>query len=91
MRMFREARGSVYICSPVVSARSHFNLQERALAVALPPSCSACGCLLVRLGISQQKAVSYLYNKKQYWFCCDGCLELFKSGPEQNYCLRHQH
>ncbi len=47
------------------------------------PICAACGCSLVRLGISQEKAVFYHYNEKQYWFCCDGCLELFKSQPEQ--------
>jgi YHS domain-containing protein len=32
---------------------------------------------------SKDKAVSYHYNDKQYGFCCDGCLELFKSQPEQ--------
>jgi YHS domain-containing protein len=47
------------------------------------PICPACGCSLVRLGISQEKAVSYDYREKQYWFCCEGCLELFKSQPEQ--------
>jgi YHS domain-containing protein len=47
------------------------------------PICPACGCSLIRLGIHKDKAVSYHYNEKQYWFCCDGCLELFKSQPEQ--------
>lgn len=47
------------------------------------PICPACGCSLVRLGISRENAVSYFYNKNQYWFCCAGCLELFKSQPEK--------
>jgi len=47
------------------------------------PICSACGCSLIRLGITQEKTVSYKYNEKQYWFCCEGCLELFKTNPGQ--------
>ena len=47
------------------------------------PICPACGCSLIRLGITQKKAVSYHYKEKQYWFCCEGCLELFKTAPEQ--------
>ena len=47
------------------------------------PICPACGCSLVRLGISKDNAVSYRYREKQYWFCCAGCLELFKSQAEQ--------
>lgn len=47
------------------------------------PICPACGCSLVRLGITQEKAVFHYYQGKQYWFCCDGFLELFKDNPEQ--------
>ncbi|WP_431064758.1 YHS domain-containing protein [Methylotuvimicrobium sp.] len=47
------------------------------------PICAACGCSLIRLGITQEKANSFHYNEKQYWFCCEGCLELFKTNPEQ--------
>ncbi|MEE9355767.1 MAG: hypothetical protein V3U75_09285 [Methylococcaceae bacterium] len=47
------------------------------------PICPACGCSLIRLGITQEKAVSYFYHEKQYWLCCDGCMELFKSNPEE--------
>ena len=47
------------------------------------PICSACGCSLIRLGVSKDKAVSYHFNEKQYWFCCVGCLDLFKNSPEQ--------
>ena len=47
------------------------------------PICPACGCSLIRLGISQKKAAPHRYQDKQYWFCCEGCLELFKTNPEQ--------
>ena len=47
------------------------------------PICPACGCSLVRLGINQEKSVSFHYQEKQYWFCCEGCLDLFKTNPEQ--------
>lgn len=47
------------------------------------PICPACGCSLIRLGISQKKAVPHQYQEKNYWFCCAGCLDLFKINPEQ--------
>ena len=47
------------------------------------PICPACGCSLVRLGITQKKALSHHYQDKQYWFCCNGCLDLFKTNSEQ--------
>ena len=47
------------------------------------PICPVCGCSLLRLGISQNKAASYHYKGEQYWFCCEGCLELFKTDPKQ--------
>lgn len=47
------------------------------------PVCPACGCSLIRLGITQEKAVSHHHKEKQYWFCCEGCLELFKANSEQ--------
>ena len=47
------------------------------------PICPACGCSLVRLGITQEKAVSYHYKEKQYWICCEGCLDVFKTNTEQ--------
>lgn len=46
------------------------------------PICSTCGCSLIRLGISQKKALFHYYKEKQYLFCCKGCLELFKTQPE---------
>ena len=47
------------------------------------PICRACGCSLIRLGISQEKAISFHYKEKKYWFCCKGCLDLFKTNTEQ--------
>jgi YHS domain-containing protein len=47
------------------------------------PICPACGCSLVRLGSTQEKEVIHQYQEKNYWFCCEGCLELFKTNPEQ--------
>lgn len=47
------------------------------------PICAACGCSLIRLGIPRAKAICHLHKNKQYWFCCEGCLELFKKNPEQ--------
>ncbi len=37
--------------------------------------CPTCGCSLVRLGISKDEAVAHSYESKEYFFCCDGCLE----------------
>ncbi len=45
--------------------------------------CPTCGCSLVRLGISKERSVSYSHNNKEYQFCCNGCLELFKTDPEK--------
>ena len=47
------------------------------------PLCPPCGCSLVRLGITKEKAVFYNHNEKEYQFCCNGCLELFKTDPEK--------
>ncbi len=43
--------------------------------------CPTCGCSLVRLGISKDKAKTYYYNEQEFYFCCDGCKELFKGNP----------
>ena len=45
------------------------------------PICPTCGCSLVRLGISKEKAVVYAYESREYLFCCQGCMEQFISGP----------
>lgn len=44
--------------------------------------CSTCGCSLIRLGISKEQAVRYEYQLVTHFFCCQGCLELFKQTPE---------
>jgi len=45
------------------------------------PICPTCGCSLVRLGISKQKAVVYAYESREYLFCCQGCMQQFISEP----------
>ena len=47
------------------------------------PICPACGCSLVRLGISKNEAVSYQHNGQEHRFCCEGCLEVFVTDPEK--------
>ena len=46
--------------------------------------CPTCGCSLVRLGIAKDEAVAYSYQSKEYFFCCDGCLEQFITDPEKH-------
>jgi len=45
--------------------------------------CPTCGCSLVRLGISNEKAGRYNYNGKELYFCCNGCIELFIKNPKR--------
>ncbi len=45
--------------------------------------CSTCGCSLVRLGVSNQKAVTGSYEDKDYHFCCQGCADLFMTDPHK--------
>jgi YHS domain-containing protein len=47
------------------------------------PICPTCGCSLVRLGIGKDEAVSYHHNGQEHRFCCEGCVELFTTDPEQ--------
>ncbi len=47
------------------------------------PICPTCGCSLVRLGISKDKAVVHSHAGNEYYFCCDGCLEQFIGNPEK--------
>ena len=46
--------------------------------------CPTCGCSLVRLGISKDKATPYTFNDEGYYFCCQGCVDLFKVDPEKH-------
>ena len=47
------------------------------------PICPTCGCALLRLGISKDQAVVYVYENNLYLFCCQGCMEQFISEPHQ--------
>jgi len=46
--------------------------------------CPTCGCSLVRLGISKDKATLYHYNDEDYFFCCQGCVDLFVVDPQKH-------
>jgi len=48
------------------------------------PVCPTCGCSLVRLGISQDKATIYVHEGKEYSFCCQGCVDIFVTNPEKH-------
>jgi len=45
--------------------------------------CPTCGCSLVRLGIHKENAILYRYEAEDYYFCCQGCVDLFITGPEK--------
>ncbi len=45
--------------------------------------CPTCGCSLVRLGISKDKATTYSHEGKEYFFCCQGCVDVFAADPEK--------
>ncbi len=44
--------------------------------------CPTCSCSLIRLGINKKQAIRYEYQSATHFFCCQGCLELFKQTPE---------
>ncbi len=43
--------------------------------------CPTCGCSLVRLGIGREKAAVGRHNSEEYYFCCQGCADLFATDP----------
>ncbi len=45
--------------------------------------CRACGCSLVRLGISSEKSVCYRQDGKEHHFCCQACADLFVTDPDR--------
>jgi len=45
--------------------------------------CPTCGCSLVRLGISKEKASISTYNGEKYYFCCHGCVTQFTVDPDK--------
>jgi len=46
--------------------------------------CPYCGCSLVRLGISKDKAAKYSYDGTEHYFCCQGCADEFAHDPKQH-------
>jgi len=48
------------------------------------PICPTCGCALIRLGITKDKAPTYTYDGKEYRFCCQGCVDLFSTDPPKH-------
>ena len=45
--------------------------------------CPTCGCSLVRLGISEEDSVAHHHDGEEYRFCCQGCVDLFITSPQQ--------
>jgi len=45
--------------------------------------CPTCGCSLVRLEISRDKAVAHTYSGGEYLFCCQGCVDIFVTNPKK--------
>ena len=43
--------------------------------------CPTCGCSLVRLGISKDQATVHAHNGKDLYFCCQGCVDVFRASP----------
>jgi len=44
--------------------------------------CPTCGCSLIRLGISDQQSGQLTFGDIQYFFCCQGCKDIFLKDPE---------
>jgi len=44
--------------------------------------CPTCGCSLVRLGITDQQAVQLSFRGNDYFFCCQGCVDIFQKKPK---------
>lgn len=43
--------------------------------------CPTCGCSLIRLGIGSDRWTTTTYEGKEYFFCCQGCTDLFNEEP----------
>ena len=43
--------------------------------------CPTCGCSLIRLGIGSDRWATTTYEGKEYFFCCQGCTDLFNEEP----------
>ena len=46
--------------------------------------CPYCGCSLVRLGVTREKAATYSYDGTEYHFCCQDCVDEFAGDPERH-------
>lgn len=45
--------------------------------------CPTCGCSLVRLGHAND-AIKYSHGGRDYFFCCQGCVDLFAADPQKH-------
>ena len=45
--------------------------------------CSTCRCSLVRLGVSNDKAATYVSSGKEYSFCCQKCGDVFRADSQK--------
>ena len=45
--------------------------------------CPTCGCSLVRLGITRERATSVHHDRSELLFCCQACADLFVDDPEK--------
>lgn len=48
----------------------------------MTPICPTCGCSLVRLGMTRDKAAVFEHDGAELLFCCQGCIESFRESPE---------
>ena len=45
--------------------------------------CRTCGCSLVRLGITEEKAATRSHEGEEHRFCCQLCVDLFVTDPKK--------
>ena len=45
--------------------------------------CPTCGCSLIRLGIGADRWATSHFEGKEYFFCCQGCADLFDQEPSK--------
>jgi YHS domain-containing protein len=49
-----------------------------------PLICRHCGCSLVRLGVSKDKATTYRHEGEEHYFCCQSCADRFTTDPRKS-------
>ena len=47
------------------------------------PICPTCNCSLVRLKIGRDEAATSHYGGEEYFFCCEGCADIFDTNPQK--------